>query len=78
MRGKGLKLHRGRVRLDVSKQFCSERVGMYWNGLRREVVETLSPEVLKERADVAFRDVVSRHCGNGSLVEPDLRGLSRP
>ena len=34
---------------------------LQWHRLPREVVESLSLEVLKNRVDVALRDVVSRH-----------------
>ncbi|PKU32689.1 hypothetical protein llap_17007 [Limosa lapponica baueri] len=52
-RGNGLKLGQGRFRLDIRKNFYTERVMKHW-----EVVEAPSLEVFRRRVDIVLRDMV--------------------
>jgi len=56
--GNGLKLHQGRFRLDIRKNFIPGRVVRHWNRLPREVVESPPLEVFRKRVDMAIQEKV--------------------
>ncbi|KGL83201.1 hypothetical protein N309_13071, partial [Tinamus guttatus] len=54
----GLKVDQGRFRLDISKNFYTERVVKHWNRLPKEVMESLSLAVFKKHVDEALKGMV--------------------
>ena len=54
--------------MDIRKHFFSEKAVLKWHRLPWEVVQSLSLEVFQSRVDVALRDVVSGHGGDGLVL----------
>lgn len=50
----------------VLGNICSRRVGVHWDGLPGDVVESL--ELFKKRVDVALRDMVGGDGGDGLIL----------
>jgi len=60
-----VKSHQERFRLNIRKNFFSEKVVVHRHRLPRKVVESTSLEVFKNHGDMAQRDTVSGHSGMG-------------
>ena len=75
-RWNGLKLQRGRSRLDIRIYSFPERVVRLRNRLPREVVKSPSLEMFRKCVDVTLSDAIIRHGSDGLMAElGDLRGL---
>jgi len=56
--GNGFKLRQGRFKLDIRRQFFTQRVVSHWNSLPKNVVDAPSLEAFKARLDVALGSLV--------------------
>ncbi|KFP02487.1 hypothetical protein N300_06679, partial [Calypte anna] len=57
-RGQGLKLCQGKFRIDIRKNFFTERLIRHWNGLPRAVVDSPCLEIFQKSLDVALSAMV--------------------
>ena len=57
-RGNGFKLRQGRFRLDIRRNFFTQRVVTHWNRLPKEVVDSPSLGAFKARVDEALDSLV--------------------
>ncbi|KFZ48833.1 hypothetical protein N321_06712, partial [Antrostomus carolinensis] len=54
----GFKLREGRFRLDIRREFLTQRVVRHWPRLPREVVDAPSLEAFKARLDGALGSLI--------------------
>ena len=57
-KGNGLKLRQGRFRLDIRRNFFTQKVVTHWNRVPKEAVDAPSLETFKARLDVALGSLV--------------------
>ena len=57
-RGSDFKLRLGRFRLDIRRNFFTQRVVTHWNRLPEEVVDAPSLEAFKARLDVTLGNLI--------------------
>ena len=55
--------------LDIRKNFFSEGAVSHWHRLPREVLQSPAPKVFKKHRDMALRDMVSGHGGDGCWLD---------
>jgi len=58
LRGNGFKMRQGTFRLDIRREFFTQRVVTHWNRLPKEAVDAPSLEAFKARLDVVLGSLV--------------------